>query len=69
MMQATPDAVRELLQGQPGPALKELHAQIGRGSLEEWMARLLDLYRSQFKPTTRTPSVQYAHWLPGTRRT
>jgi hypothetical protein len=68
MLNANPQAIRELLRGQPGGALKELHSQIGWGSLERWAAFLLQLYRRQFKGTTRTPSVQYPHWLPGTLR-
>ena len=72
MLVANPDAIRQLFarfRGQDADtsALQELHGQIGWGSLDEWVSWLLQLYRSQFQLTERTPSVEYAHWLPGVR--
>jgi len=72
MLSANPAAVRDLfalLRGEEGDftALQKLHADIGWGSLTEWVSYLLRLYRGQFEGTERPPSVQYAHWLPGTR--
>jgi len=72
MLLANPAAVQQFFAfvgGEKGDlsALQELHAQIGRGSFMEWIAWLVQLYQSQWKPTTRTPRVVEPRWLPGIR--
>ncbi|MGD2144988.1 MAG: hypothetical protein PVF54_10965, partial [Anaerolineae bacterium] len=72
MMQANPKAIRQLFAAWRGAegdtsALKALHAEIGWGSLSDWMTWLLQLYQRQFSGTKYPPGVQYAHWLPGVR--